>query len=207
MSFIHGGIVVQKMLCIALMAATPFTAVLAQDQPPQHQQSGQRPQAPAQPGHAPYRPGQYGNTSAPGATYPHGPVGGGAYIRGPVGPGRVGGPANFHHFAGRDFVHFSPQDQAMWRGGGWRHEFHDGRWGWWWFVAGGWYFYDQPIYPYPAYVSDVVYEEPVEQDQPVEEVGPATPSQPTGQVYYYCPGVGYYPQVPTCSVPFQVVTY
>jgi hypothetical protein len=106
----------------------------------------------------------------------------------------------------------------MWRGGGWHHEWHDGRWGWWWFVGGGWYFYDQPVYPYPAYVSDVVYEEPVEEVQPGEEVPPGEEVQPgepvdpaavpppTGQVYYYCPGVGYYPQVPTCSVPFQTVT-
>jgi hypothetical protein len=94
----------------------------------------------------------------------------------------------------------------MWRGGGWRHEFHNGRWGWWWFVGGGWYFYDQPIYPYPVYVSDVVYEEPVDDEQAVEPVDPAAVPPATGNVYYYCPGVGYYPEVPTCAVPFQIVT-
>ncbi|MBM7124207.1 hypothetical protein ACFFJT_00470 [Dyella flava] len=189
----------------------------------------------------------------PPQAYPHGPVGAGAYAR-PLGPGPVRLPGNFHHFEGHDFAHFSPADQAMWRGGGWRHEFHNGRWGWWWFVGGAWYFYDQPVYPYPVFVSDVVYEEPVEEvqtvepvdpgappppveqayppgppqpvgqvdpgappqpveqvdpgapPQPVQQVDPAAPPQPTGRVYYYCPGVGYYPQVATCSVPFQVVT-
>jgi hypothetical protein len=207
---IRGGIVVQKLLLIAVLAAMPFAAAVAQDQPPEHHQGGERQQEPGRPGtppgHGPYRPGQYGNPPPHGEVYPHGPVGPGVYGHGPVGPG----PANFHRFAVRDFAHFSPQEQVMWRGGGWRHEFHNGRWGWWWFVGGGWYFYDQPIYPYPAYVSDVVYEEPVEQVvQPVEQVDPAAPPPPppapTGQVYYYCPGVGYYPQVPTCSVPFQVI--
>ena len=210
-TFVHRGIFVRKLLCIAMLAAMPFSAVMAQDQPPQHQQGDQRQQAPAgsghwQPGRSPYSPGQYGHPAVPAAAYPRGPVAPGAYVHGPMGPGPVRGPANFHRFAARDFAHFSPADQVMWRGGGWRHEFHNGRWGWWWLVGGGWYFYDQPIYPYPAYVSEVVYEEPVEEDQTMEPVDPAEASQPSGNVYYYCPGVGYYPQVATCSVPFQTVT-
>jgi hypothetical protein len=202
-----GGIVVQKLLFIALMAAVPFTAVLAQDQPPEHHDRQQEPARPGTPpGHAPYTPYAPGHYGPPPGAYQRGPVGPAAYGHGPVGPG----PGNFHRFEGRDFAHFSVQDQVMWRGGGWRHEFHNGRWGWWWFVGGAWYFYDQPVYPYPVYVSDVVYEEPVDQVQvvqPVEQVDPnAPPPPPTGQVYYYCPGVGYYPQVPTCPVPFQVIT-
>jgi hypothetical protein len=198
---------VRKLLCIAMMAAMPFTAVVAQDQPPQHQGDDQHPVGHPgwQQGRPQYTPGQYGRP-APSAAYPRGPVGQGAYVHGPVGPGVVRGPGNFHRFAGRDFAHFSPGDQAMWRGGGWRHEFHDGRWGWWWFVGGAWYFYDQPIYPYPAYVSEVVYEEPVEEDPSAEPVDPAAMPPPTGNVSYYCPGIGYYPQVATCPVPFQVIS-
>jgi hypothetical protein len=190
----------------------PLATVVAQDQPPQHQENGERQQGPAgrpagQSGHPVYGPpGQYGHGPVPAAAYPRGPVAPGGYVHGPAGPGPVRGPANFHRFAVRDYAHFSAGDQVIWRGGGWRHEFHDGRWGWWWFVGGAWYFYDQPIYPYPVYVSDVVYEEPVEEVEPVEPVAPAVAPQPTGNVYYYCPGVGYYPQVATCSVPFQVVT-
>jgi hypothetical protein len=199
---------VRKLFCIALLAAVPFAVVVAQDQPPQHQQSGQRQAAPAgRPGQPYYTPGQYNHGPVPAVgAYQHGPAGQGAYVHGPVGPGPVRGPANFHRFEGRDFAHFSPADQAMWRGGGWRHEFHNGRWGWWWFVGGAWYFYDQPIYPYPVYVSDVVYEEPVDEEQAEVPIDPAVAPQPTGNVYYYCPGVGYYPEVPTCSVPFQIVT-
>ncbi|GLQ96512.1 hypothetical protein [Dyella mobilis] len=202
---------------MAVLAALPLTAVVAQDQPPQHREDGQRQQAPApgqapghwQPGRPAYTPGQYGHVPMPAAPYPRGPVGPGAYGHGPMGPGPYRGPGNFHHFAGRDFAHFSAEDQVAWRGGGWRHEFHDGRMGWWWFAGGAWYFYDQPVYPYPAYVSEVVYAEPVEDDQGEEvepSVAPAPPPPPTGNVYYYCPGVGYYPQVSTCSVPFQTVT-
>jgi hypothetical protein len=202
---------VRKLLCIAMMTALPLTAVVAQDQPPEHQQGDQR-QGPAgrpagQPGRPSYTPpGQYGHGPVPAAAYPRGPVGPNGYVHGPMGPGPARGPANFHRFTVRDYAHFSPADQVMWRGGGWHHEFHDGRWGWWWFVGGAWYFYDQPIYPYPAFVSDVVYEEPVEEVQTVEPVDPAAAPPPAGNVYYYCPGVGYYPQVPTCSVPFQIIT-
>ena len=31
----------------------------------------------------------------------------------------------------------------------------DGRFGWWWDVDGAWYFYEQPVYPYPVDVSEV----------------------------------------------------
>jgi hypothetical protein len=30
---------------------------------------------------------------------------------------------------------------------------HDGRYGWWWDVDGAWYFYEEPIYPYPGVTS------------------------------------------------------
>ena len=35
-------------------------------------------------------------------------------------------------FHGRDFDHFGPGELHAWRGGLWRHEWHDGRFGWWW---------------------------------------------------------------------------
>lgn len=40
-------------------------------------------------------------------------------------------------------------DWGHWRGGQWRHEHHDGRLGWWWVVGPDWYFFDEPVYPYP----------------------------------------------------------
>ena len=39
-------------------------------------------------------------------------------------------------FYGRDFAHFTPRESTLWRGGAWRHEFHDGRFGWWYAVDG-----------------------------------------------------------------------
>jgi len=64
------------------------------------------------------------------------------------------GPA--HGFYGRDFRYFGPDEIGIWRGGIWRHEWHDGRYGWWWLVDGYWYYYPAPIYPYPTYVPEAV---------------------------------------------------
>ncbi len=40
-------------------------------------------------------------------------------------------------------------ENDRWHGGGWHHLSHNGRWGWWWVVGPDWYFYDEPVYPYP----------------------------------------------------------
>ena len=56
---------------------------------------------------------------------------------------------DIHRFAGHDYDH--------WRGGHWYRGPHGGRSGWWWVVGGGWYFYPQPVYPYPdPYVPPMV---------------------------------------------------
>jgi hypothetical protein len=78
-------------------------------------------------------------------------------------------------------------DQNSWRRGGWRHDWHDGRLGWWWVVDDGWFFYDAPIYPYPDYI-----------DEPPPPVAAAT--------WYYCAHPqGYYPYVQRCDAPWQPV--
>ena len=59
-------------------------------------------------------------------------------------------------FHGREFGHFGPGELRAWRGGAWRHEWHDGRFAWWWVVGGGWYFYPEPIWPYPTYVPPAI---------------------------------------------------
>jgi hypothetical protein len=51
--------------------------------------------------------------------------------------------------------------RQAWEGGQWRHEAHNGRYGWWWDVGGAWYFYPQPMEGPPAYVSDVEFIEDV----------------------------------------------
>lgn len=70
------------------------------------------------------------------------------------GGGHEGGREAWHgdgheaHFHG-DVRHFDDHDWALWRGGRWEHSRHDGRLGWWWLAGGLWYFYPEPVYPYP----------------------------------------------------------
>lgn len=130
-----------------------------------------------------------------------------------------GDPRNFaeHHsgaapeqfdrgrFYGHDFDHFTPREREIWHEGRWRHEFHDGRYGWWYDVDDVWYFYPEPIYPYPTYVPEIVYLPEVEQfDEapPPVAVAPAPPSN----YYYYCDDAqAYYPYVTSCDMPWRPV--
>src|ERR1700753_2568511 len=57
-----------------------------------------------------------------------------------------------HDYHGRDYGRFSPVERDRWRGGRWEHGWHDGRFGWWWTVGGGWDVYPGPVYPYPTSV-------------------------------------------------------
>jgi hypothetical protein len=47
-----------------------------------------------------------------------------------------GPPPSVHAFGNRAF-----HGRLAWENGRWRHEMHDGRYGWWWDVDGAWYFY------------------------------------------------------------------
>lgn len=94
---------------------------------------------------------------------------------------------------GRDMHRFHDRDLGRWQGGYWHHGTHLGRLGWWWVAGGLWYFYPQPVYPYPdPYVPPVVVA-----PQPV----PAAPvmAAPAPQYWYYCDASRtYYPYVATC---------
>lgn len=98
-------------------------------------------------------------------------------------------PGQAPHWRG-DIHRFHDRDFGVWRGGDWRHGHHNGHLGWWWVVGGIWYFYPEPIYPYPdPYVPPVV-------------VAPG----PAGAYWYYCNNPpGYYPYVPQCAEPWQPV--
>lgn len=100
---------------------------------------------------------------------------------------------------GGEMRHFEREDAHLWRGGRWVHDWHDGRMGWWWLAGGAWYFYPQPVYPYPdPYTPAVVIQQPA---APVV-VAPQT----TAQVWYYCAASkGYYPYVATCPSGWQTV--
>jgi hypothetical protein len=87
----------------------------------------------------------------------------------------------------RDIRRFHERDFDHWRGGRWIHARHGGRFGWWWVVGPSWYFYPAPIYPYPdPYIPPY-----------------AAPGAPA---WYFCPPAqAYYPYVPTCPVPWQIM--
>ena len=83
-----------------------------------------------------------------------------------------------------DIRHFREHDMDRWRGGRWFHGRHEGHEGWWWVVAGLWYFYPRPVYPYPD---------------------PYTPPTAT-QYWYYCPPArAYYPYVQSCPGGWRLV--
>jgi hypothetical protein len=95
---------------------------------------------------------------------------------------------NFH---GSDFSGFTPKERSRWQGGHWVHDWHDGRFAWWWMVDGFWYFYPEPIYPYPTYVPPAIV---VQQPPPVPAGFPPAP------FWYFCSDPeGYYPYVASCS--------
>jgi hypothetical protein len=100
-----------------------------------------------------------------------------------------------------DIHRFEYRDMHHWRGGLWRHDYHDGHMGWWWVVGGAWYFYPQPVYPYPdPYTPPVIV-----QPQPVI-VAPQTAAPAPQQYWYYCEASrGYYPYVPSCPAGWKPV--
>lgn len=104
---------------------------------------------------------------------------------------------NRRHWQG-DIRHFDRHDYRVWNEGRWRHERHDGRLGWWWIVSGTWYFYPQPIYPYPdPYIPPVA----VAPQRPVQSLAPPPP-----QYWYFCAESNtYYPYVETCPSGWQTV--
>jgi hypothetical protein len=134
----------------------------------------------------------------------------------PPNGGNPGGHPNFHgnlggaqkqsqwnhvlSFHDRNVAHFNVQDRAMWTHGQWRHTSHNGRNGWWWYTNGAWFFYDEPIYPYPDSVSDQYSFDDDYADTP-DQAGPSP------YVWYYCNNPpGYYPYIQSCRGPWQPVT-
>jgi len=96
------------------------------------------------------------------------------------------------HFGAGPIGRFGARDFGAWRGGFWWHGFRGGRIGWWWFTDGFWYWYDNPVYPYPDYVGDYYV--------------PSEAYAPPGQVWYYCSApAGYYPYVHACPTGWRVV--
>jgi len=97
-------------------------------------------------------------------------------------------------FHGHDFRHFTPVEHTHWQHGEWRHAWHRGHLGWWWFVDGFWFYYPAPVYPYPLYVGSADYYDYY------DEYG-----APDYYWYWCADPEGYYPYVTECSVPWQAV--
>ena len=101
-------------------------------------------------------------------------------------------------FRGDGDIHrFGRHDYDVWRSGGWRHGRHGGRLGWWWVVAGTWYFYPEPVYPYPdPYIPPVIVTQP-----PAQSFAP-----PPAQFWYFCAASNaYYPYVSSCPKGWETV--
>lgn len=139
--------------------------------------------APVQRGQAPTMqrgqaaPGQRGPVTGAGAhpAYRQGPQGGHVAGR----PGYAGRPAyygRYPSFARRSFGGHYYRGNLAWDRGVWRREEHNGRFGWWWYVGGAWYFYDRRYDGPPTYISDVEFLE----DPAMADVGPPEDVPPDG---------------------------
>lgn len=106
-----------------------------------------------------------------------------------------------HDFRGHhDYGHFTADEREMWRGGHWRHARWHGRYGWWWLVGGMWYFFDQPVYPYPQVVPEVAF------NAPVLPGAPLVVQPQTQQFWYWCDNPpGYSPYVTSCPSGWRKV--
>ncbi len=104
---------------------------------------------------------------------------------------------HYPDFHGRDFRHFSPHERTLWIGGHWIHGWHDRRYAWWWTVGNSWYFYPEPIYPYPTYVPPAIV---------VQQPPPVPTGLPAAQYWFYCDKPrGYYPYVASCNGAWRQV--
>jgi hypothetical protein len=112
----------------------------------------------------------------------------------PALPAAVLAQGHDDHWHG-DIHRFHERDFDQWREGHWFHGPHDGRDGWWWMIGDSWYFYPQPVYPYPdPYVP------------PTIAIAPTPPGPMPAAYWYYCRNPqGYYPYVPECFVRWRRV--
>lgn len=156
---------------LASAALWPIGAV-AQQGPPEHK------------GEA--HPGGAAKHTAPGPQGGHGP-GGGTTPRSAGVPGGHpgGGPARSahggppaHNFGGHVY-----HGRLAWEHGRWRHEMHNGRYGWWWDTGGAWYFYPAQMDGPPAYVSDVEFTDDAYADPDGPPGGPGMYPPPPEAAY------------------------
>lgn len=108
------------------------------------------------------------------------------------------GPEHHEDWRGHGDIHsFHEHGYDHWRGGNWFEGDHGGRHGWWWVVEGTWYYYPQPVYPFPdPYIPPTV----------VLQAGSEDPVTVAPNYVYYCSRpAGYYPYVGSCYRPWRRV--
>lgn len=99
----------------------------------------------------------------------------------------------FHRFGPGHISHLTVVQRGHWQHGRWWHGGHHGRIGWWWFASGIWYWYPEPVYPYPAEIS-------------AEAVYDYAPEGRSDDSWYYCEDPkGYYPYVKSCNGEWKPV--
>jgi hypothetical protein len=116
-------------------------------------------------------------------------------VRGGASNPQVGASGAVHGtFHGKDFNHFTSQERDHWQHDGhWRHSWHNGHFGWWWFLDDFWFFYPEVIYPYPTYVGTDYYYDDNDYDSDYS--------------WYWCDDPeGYYPYVQECYDEWQPVS-
>lgn len=117
---------------------------------------------------------------------------------------------NANNLQDHNVSHFSAQDRSTWQHGRWQHGRHHGRDGWWWYSGGNYFFYDQPVYPYPGYVSNYYYDDDYYDDGGYDgyaDPGYGAAPGDGGYYWYYCSNpAGYYPYVKSCRGPWRAVT-
>ena len=133
-------------IIIPLVSAMSLLAPSAQAQDAPPAKSGAQPPAvgggaPAQQNTRKGPPPQQAIRNAP-------PQGGQVHVD--RGPGRyvAHGPAPARDWGGQAY-----RGHLAWEGGRWRHENHNGRFGWWWDVGGVWYYYPERMAGPPEYIS------------------------------------------------------
>ncbi|MGZ3768717.1 MAG: hypothetical protein ACXVCR_18130 [Bdellovibrio sp.] len=101
-----------------------------------------------------------------------------------------------------------------WQGGHWHHGPYFDRTGWWWIVGPDWYFYDDPVYPYPPFEVQPIYTAQV--NGPLPEPITPLPTQPPSssstatsgpRAYFYSceKSKSNYPTVTVCEAGWVAV--
>lgn len=108
-----------------------------------------------------------------------------------------------------DFRRYHQQEFNRWQSGRWIEGRVHGVFGWYWFIPGlGYYYYTQPVFPYPdAYAAyqnpDDVNFYPENDDNASENVQPQ--NQPVASWYFCRSANAYYPYVNQCPEEWEVI--